>query len=70
VLIIACVAKIDGRTLDHKSLEHMRILAVRRVVDDGEDPSEVMRSLGLKQARLIAAGADPIKIVGPQAARG
>lgn len=41
------MAKIDGRTLDHKSLEHIRILAVRRVVEDGEDPSEVMRSLGL-----------------------
>jgi transposase len=32
---------------DHKALEHMRILAVKRVVEDGEDPSEVMRSLGL-----------------------
>jgi transposase len=41
------VATIDGRKLDHKALEHMRILAVKRVVEDGEDPSEVMRSLGL-----------------------
>jgi len=41
------VATIDGRTLDHKALEHMRILAVKRVVEDGEEPSEVMRSLGL-----------------------
>jgi transposase len=41
------VAKIDGRKLDHKALEHMRILAVKRVVEDGEAPSEVMRSLGL-----------------------
>ena len=41
------MAKIDGRTLDHKALEHMRILAVKRVVEDGEEPSEVMRSLGL-----------------------
>jgi transposase len=41
------MAKIDGRTLDHKALEHMRMLAVKRVVDDGEEPSEVMRSLGL-----------------------
>ena len=39
--------RIDGRTLDHKALEHMRMLAVRRVVEDGEAPSEVMRSLGL-----------------------
>jgi transposase len=41
------VATIDGRTLDHKALEHMRILAVKRVVEDGEEPSEVLRSLGL-----------------------
>lgn len=41
------VAKIDGRTLDHKALEHLRKLAVKRVIEDGEDPSEVMRSLGL-----------------------
>lgn len=41
------VAKIDGRTLAHKALEHRRKLAVQRVLEDGEDPSEVMRSLGL-----------------------
>jgi transposase len=41
------MAKIDGRTLSHKALEHMRILAVKRVVEDGEAPSEVMKSLGL-----------------------
>lgn len=41
------MAKIDGRTLDHKALEHLRILAVRRVIEDGEKPSEVMNSLGL-----------------------
>ena len=41
------MAKIDGRKLDHKALEHIRILAVKRVIEDGEDPSEVMRSLGL-----------------------
>ena len=39
--------KHDGRKLDHKSLETLRLIAVRRVVDDGESPSEVMRSLGL-----------------------
>ena len=39
--------KIDGRTLDHKALEHLRMLAVRRVVEGEEAPSEVMRSLGL-----------------------
>src|SRR5438128_2846559 len=41
------MAKIDGRALNHKALEHMRILAVKRVVEDGEAPSEVMKSLGL-----------------------
>jgi transposase len=41
------MAKIDGRTLDHKTLEHVRQLAVKRVVEDGEAPSEVMKSLGL-----------------------
>ena len=39
--------KVDGRTLDHKTLEHLRITAVRRVMEDGEAPSDVMRSLGL-----------------------
>jgi transposase len=37
----------DGRKLSHKALEHMRLLAVRRVMEDGERPSEVMDSLGL-----------------------
>jgi len=41
------MAKIDGRKLDHKSLEHLRKLAVKRVVEDRETPSEVMMSLGL-----------------------
>lgn len=41
------MTKIDGRTLDHKTSEHLRILAVRRVREGGEAPSEVMRSLGL-----------------------
>jgi transposase len=41
------VARIDGRTLDHKSLEHLRRLAVKRVIEDGEKPSQVMDSLGL-----------------------
>lgn len=38
--------KIDGRKLSHKALEHMRLLAVRRVIEDGEKPSDVMDSLG------------------------
>ena len=39
--------KIDGRKLSHKALEHLRLLAVRRVIEDGEKPSDVMDSLGL-----------------------
>jgi len=37
--------KIDGRTLDHASLETIRRMAVRRV-RDGEEPSAVVRSYG------------------------
>ena len=44
--------KIDGRTLDHKALEHLRMLAVRRVVEGEEAPSEVMRSLGLGRTAI------------------
>jgi transposase len=38
--------KIDGRTLDHKTSAHLRCLAVRRVVENGEIPSAVAASLG------------------------
>lgn len=38
--------KIDGRTLDHKTLEHLRITACKRVLEDGELPSVVTASLG------------------------
>lgn len=41
------MATIDGRTLDHNTLEHIRIQSVRRVIEDGERPSDVMRSFGL-----------------------
>ena len=41
------LAKQDGRKLDHQSLETLRLIAVRRVTEDGEKPSAVMRSLGL-----------------------
>lgn len=37
---------IDGRTLDHKTLEHLRIAACKRVIEDGEKPSAVAASLG------------------------
>lgn len=38
--------KIDGRTIDHKTLETIRIMAVRRV-HEGEIPSAIMKSYGL-----------------------
>lgn len=41
------MTKIDGRTLDHKALEHVRILAVKRVIEGGERPAAVAVSLGL-----------------------
>jgi transposase len=41
------MTKMDGRTLDHKTLEHLRIIAVKRVVEGKETPSVVMQSLGL-----------------------
>ena len=37
--------RIDGRSLDHRTLEHLRRLAVQRV-RDGEKPSAVVKSLG------------------------
>jgi transposase len=44
--------KLDGRTLDHKTLEHLRITAVRRVMEDKEGPSQVIRSLGLNRTSI------------------
>ena len=38
--------RIDGRTLDHKTLEHLRKTAVRRVEVDKESVTDVMASMG------------------------
>jgi len=46
------MAKIDGRTLDHQALQHIRLLAVKRVIEEGEAPSEVMRSLGFSRTAI------------------
>ncbi len=40
-----CMKKRDGRTLDHKTLEDIRIHAVQRV-EAGESPEDVIRVLG------------------------
>ena len=45
------MAKIDNRTLDHKVLEHMRLLAVERVLA-GEKPSAVARSFGIYRTSI------------------
>ena len=45
------MAKIDNRSLDHKVLEHMRQLAVDRVLA-GERPSEVAGSLGFYRTSI------------------
>jgi transposase len=44
--------KRDGRGLDHKTLENLRKLAVRRVVEDGEKPSAIIASLGLSRTSI------------------
>jgi transposase len=44
--------QIDGRKLDHQTSEHLRMMAVRRVVEEGERPSEVMRSMGLHRTSV------------------
>lgn len=46
------MAKIDGRGLDHKALEHIRQMAVRRVVEDGESASDVMNSYGFSRTAI------------------
>ena len=45
------MTKIDGRTLDHATLEHLRRLAVRRVLA-GEKPSVVAKSLGFYRTSI------------------
>ena len=48
----AFIKKQDGRKLDHKSLETLRIIAVRLVLERGEKPSAVMRSLGMHRTAI------------------
>jgi len=45
------MAKIDNRSLDHKVLEHMRLLAVDRV-RAGEKPSAVAKSFGIYRTSI------------------
>ena len=41
----------DGRALDHRTLEELRVLAVRRV-KEGEKPSVVVKSLGMNRTSI------------------
>ena len=41
----------DGRTLDHKTLEEIRRMAVERV-REGENPSAVIASYGFCRTRI------------------
>jgi transposase len=43
--------RIDGRTLSHEVSEHIRMMAVRRVLD-GEKPSAVIKSYGLARTMI------------------
>lgn len=45
------MAKIDNRSLDHKALEHMRLLAVARVLA-GEKPGVVAKSFGIYRTSI------------------
>ena len=59
VLVESCM-KIDGRTLDHATLEQIRLMAIRRV-REGEDPSTVIASYGFCRTTIykwmsLAAG--------------
>ena len=45
------MAKIDNRSMDHKVLEHVRLLAVERVLS-GEKPSVVAKSFGLYRTSI------------------
>jgi transposase len=45
------MGKIDNRSLDHKTLEHMRLLAVERV-QAGEKPSVVAKSFGIYRTSI------------------
>ena len=40
--------KMHGRTFDQRALEQKRMLAIKRIVEDGESPGEFMESIGLR----------------------
>ena len=42
----------DGRRLDHKTLEALRIRAVRQIKDEGAHPEDVAAALGLRRSTV------------------
>lgn len=44
--------QVDGRTLDHKTLESIRLMAVKRVLEDKESPSKVIKSYGFNRTTI------------------
>jgi len=59
-LPVRCAMKIDGRTLDHVTLEQIRLMAIRRA-REGEYPGVVIGSYGFNRTTIykwmrIAAG--------------
>lgn len=51
--------KIGGRALDHQTLEHLRLTAVRRVIEDGDAPAYfgVIRTPISKSIRTVISAA-------------
>jgi len=56
--------KIDGRTLDHATLEQIRLMAICRV-REGEDPGVVIASYGFNRTTIYKWMRSP-----PEAATG
>ena len=61
--------KIDGRTLDHATLEQIRLMAIRRV-REGENPGVVIASYGFnrttiyKWMRMAAGSGNGLRALG------
>ena len=50
-MLVQCAMRIDGRTLDHATLEQIRLMAIRRV-REGEDPGVVIASYGFNRTTI------------------
>jgi len=50
-MAVECDMKVDGRTLDHKTLEQIRRMAFQRV-REGEKPAKVIASFGFCRTKI------------------